>query len=273
MHKADWVQKAYTQYTEKRQTLNNLSDEYGISPHTIRRYFDRHEAVTGEIRVPRHAVNLIIDATFFSRRYGVLVARAEGRNILWREIETESIIVYELFLRDLTAAGVVMASCTIDGRPGVRQLLQKMFPGLPIQLCQFHQIQIVTRYLSCRPKLTAGQELRRISMTLTRTDRIGLQKDLNAWHERWKDFLKAKTSHPTSKRWWYTHRRIRSAYGSLMRNIPWLFTHQDFFELHIPSTTNSCDGSFAHWKAKLGIHRGLTAQRWRKMLHYLLEHT
>lgn len=223
--------------------------------------------------MPDHPVNLVIDATFFGRRDGVLIARAERRNILWKKIETESIAVYELFLRDLTATGVVMASCTIDGRRGVLQLLQRMFPGLPVQLCQFHQIQTITRYLSTRPKLAAGQALRRIAMTLIRTDRAGLQKDLSAWHERWKDFLKAKTLHPTTKRWWYTHRRIRSAYRSLITNLPWLFTHQDFSELHIPSTTNSCDGSFAHWKAKLGIHRGLAPQRKKKMLNYLLEHT
>ncbi len=120
-HKADWVKKAYVQYTEKRQTPNNLSDEYGLSGRTIQKRFDGYAAVTGEIRVPWHAVNLVIDATFFSRRDGVLIARAEGRNLLWREIETESILTYELFLRNLTA------------------------------------------YLPTRPKLAAGQELRRIA--------------------------------------------------------------------------------------------------------------
>lgn len=272
-HGTDWVTKAYVQYTEKRQTLKNLSDEYGISTRTIRKRFDRYNAVTGEIHVPSQPVNLVLDATFFHRQSGVLIARAQGKNVLWKEIETESIAVYEAFLNDLIAAGITLMSCTIDGRRGVLHLLQKMFPHLPIQLCQFHQLQIITRYLSRRPMLIAGKELRKIALTLTTTDRITLKKNLIEWHEMWKDFLKETTCHPVTKRWSYTHRRIRSAYRSLMTNLPWLFVHHDFPELHIPSTTNSCDGSFAHWKGKIGIHRGLAITRKRKMLHYLLEHT
>jgi hypothetical protein len=36
------------------------------------------------------------------------------------------------------------------------------FPGIPIQMCQFHQKQIITRYLTGSPKLQAGIELQKI---------------------------------------------------------------------------------------------------------------
>ena len=39
---------------------------------------------------------------------------------------------------------------------------------------------------------------------------------------------------------------------------------------NIPNTTNSCDGSFAHWKQKVKIHRGLRKDRRNKMINYLL---
>lgn len=269
----DWVQKAYQQYTLERQTLQNLSSTYGKSKKTIRKYFDQYDAVIGEIIAPQKPVNLILDATFFHRREGVLVVRGNGRNILWQEIETESIAVYDALLNDLVAANIQFLSCTTDGRRGVLRLLEGKFPGLPIQLCQFHQVQIVTRYLSKKPRLSAGIELRNLTLTLSKIDRKTFTEKLQEWHEKWNTFLKEKTINPYSKRWSYTHRRIRSAYRSLKTNLPWLFTHQDFPKLHIPNTTNSCDGSFAHWKNKLKIHRGLSQNRKRKMLHFFMEHT
>ena len=223
--------------------------------------------------MPQKPINLVLDATFFHRSEGVLIARGNGRNILWREIKTESIAVYDSLLDDLIAAGFQFLSCTIDGRRGVLRLLESKFQYLKIQLCQFHQVQIVTRYLSTRPKLPAGKELRCLTLTLSKIDRKTFTENLLKWREKWNNFLQEKTINPNSKRWAYTHRRIRSAYRSLKTNLPWLFTYQDFPRLHIPNTTNSCDGSFAHWKNKIKIHRGLSENRKRKMLHFFLEHT
>lgn len=269
----DWVQNAYRKYSIERQTLQNLSVAFGKSSKTIRRHFDRYHAVTGEIAVSQKPMNLVLDATFFHRRGGVLVTRGNGRNLLWKEINTESIAVYDSLLDDLIAAGFQFLSCTIDGRRGVLRLLERKFPNLPIQLCQFHQIQIVTRYLSKRPKLFAGIELRNLTLMLSKTDQKTFMEELQNWHEKWIDFLKEKTRNPDSKHWSYTHCRIRSAYRSLKTNLPWLFTYLDFPKLNIPNTTNSCDGSFAHWKNKLKIHRGLSQNRKRKMLHFFLENT
>lgn len=268
-----WVQNAYKKYTIERQTLQNLSVTYGRSKKTIRKYFDEYAAVVGEIIAPQKPMNLVLDATFFHHRGGVLVARGNGKNLLWEEIETESLAVYDFLLDDLIAAGFQFLSCTIDGRRGVLRLLERKFPSLPIQFCQFHQVQIVTRYLSKRPKLSAGIELRNLTLTLSKTDRKTFTGELQNWHEKWNTFLKEKTINPDLKRWSYTHCRIRSAYRSLKTNLPWLFTYLDFPKLHIPNTTNSCDGSFAHWKNKLKIHRGLSLNRKRKMLNFFLENT
>lgn len=150
-------------------------------------------------------------------------------------------------------------------------MLVKKFPGIPVQYCQFHQIQIITRYLSRKPKLEAGKELRRLSLTLTKTDRETFTRELKFWHKRWEDFLAEKTINHITNRWHFTHKRLRSAYRSLKTNLPYLFTYLDYPELKMPNTTNSCDGSFAHWKGKLGVHRGLSKERRSKMMNYLLE--
>ena len=267
------AKEIYEKYSKHRQTLRYLGKEYGKTEKTIRKYLDRYFAVTGEIKVPQIPVNLVLDATFFGRKGGVLVARADGKNVFWREIETESIAVYESFLGDYTYVGGKLLSCTIDGRRGVLQLICRMFPGLPVQLCQFHQIQIITRYLSKRPKLLAGKTLRNLTLLLTKTTKEEFIYQLNQWHHIWKEFLKEKTMHPQTGRRSYTHRRIRSAYRSLKTNLPWLFTYQDHPHLNIPNTTNSCDGSFAHWKNKIKIHRGLSPKRKRKMILFFLENS
>ncbi len=269
----NWAMEAYRRYATQRQTLNNLGEKYQKSHKTLRKYLDGVFPCTGEVIVPPHSVILILDATFFSRRDGILVARAEGRNLLWKEIETEKIEYYTELLDELVFAGAKFSGFVIDGRRGVLQALLKKFPKTPIQLCQFHQLAIIKRYLSARPKLEAGKELRRIALTLTETNRAEFNKNLLAWHAKWTVFLKQKSFNSFSRRWTYTHRRLRSAYRSLMTNLPWLFTFQDCNHLTMPNTTNSCDGSFAHWKNKLRIHRGLNKKRRKKMMNYLLDNS
>jgi hypothetical protein len=243
------------------------------SPKTIQKLFDEINLVTGEIRVPSNTVSIVMDATFFSRRDGVLVARANGKNIVWKTIETEKVEHYAEMIQLMIDAGIKINSFVIDGRRGVINMILKRFSGRPVQLCQFHQIQTMTHYLSKNPKLKAGKELRAISLTITEADSEKLTQTLNSWHEKWSDFLAEKTRNPETKRWRYTHRRLRSAYRSLKTNLPWLFTYQKYPELNIPNTTNSCDGSFAHWKNRLRVHRGLRRDRKEKMMNYLLENS
>jgi len=245
----------------------------GVCPRTLKNYFDDNCFVTGEIHVPQKPVNVIIDATFFTRSDGVLVVRANSKNLIWKEIETEKVEYYEELILMLEAAGVLFSAFVIDGKRGVLHMLIRKFPDTPVQYCQFHQLQIITRYLSKKPKLEAGKELRRLSLTLTKTDRETFTTELKEWYEKWSDFLAEKTINPITERWHFTHKRLRSAYRSLKTNLPYLFTNLDYPELKIPNTTNSCDGSFAHWKGKLGVHRGLKKERRNKMMNYLLENS
>lgn len=267
-----WVAHAYDDYTKRRQTLNDLSEKYHKDPKTIRKYFDGYAPVTGEVILENEPISIVMDATFFKHGDGILVARANGKNLHWFPIATEKVAHYTRCLDTLEAAEFRFASFTIDGRRGVRTLLQKRFPDVPIQHCQYHQLQTITQKLTQRPKLPAGKELRAIALTLSRTTREKFTTALDNWYEQWGEFLKERTYSEERKRQWrYTHERLRSAYFSLRRNLPWLFTCRDYPELNIPNTTNSCDGSFSHWKNKVKIHRGIRRGRKKKMIDYLLE--
>ncbi|MFH1298699.1 MAG: hypothetical protein ABII07_02635, partial [Patescibacteria group bacterium] len=57
----------------------------------------------------------------------------------------------------------------------------------------------------------------------------------------------------------------------LRTNLPYLFTYQNKPILKMPNTTNHCDGLFSHIKQKVLIHRGISKQRRKKMIDYMLE--
>lgn len=80
-----------------------------------------------------------------------------------------------------------------------------------------------------------------------------------------------KTFVAGTKYWRYTHAKLRSAYGSLIRNLPFLYTYQKYPELRIPNTTNSLDGSFNVLKMFVNIHRGLKPKRRLKVIKELLK--
>ena len=194
-----------------------------------------------------------------------------SKNILWRKIETERLSEYTALINDLETAGVQFSSFVIDGRTGVRDLLCKRFPDNPLQLCQFHQVAIVKRYLTSRPKTEAGQELLTLTMKIKKSDADTFTKSLNTWHEKHATFLAERSKDDSKRGWHYTHKRLRSAYRSLRANLPWLFTYLRHPHIGMPNTTNSCDGSFAHLKQKVKLHRGLRKHRRDKMVNYFLE--
>jgi hypothetical protein len=101
-------------------------------------------------------------------------------------------------------------------------------------------------------------------------DKEKLQRDLDIWYKKYEKFLEEKSYTIGTKRWRHTHRRVRSAYTSLKRNLPFLFTYQEYLHLNIPNTTNSLDGYFSRVKNLLAAHRGKSRERVRKIVTELL---
>ena len=210
-----------------------------------------------------------MDCVFFRRSSGYLVVRNvhNSSNVYWSEIESETINEYQCARDTLEGQGSSLMAIVIDGRPGAR----KLFDDLPVQMCHFHQKAIITRYLTRRPKLEASKELRTIVHDLCNTNEQIFTDAIYEWHEKWNEFLKERTVEPVTGRWHYTHKRLRSAYRSLKSNLPYLFTYKKYPELNIPNTTNSLDGSFAHLKGLIQIHRGLKIDLKRKLILSILQ--
>jgi hypothetical protein len=211
---------------------------------------------------------MIADATFFGRGYGYIVFRSPKlkKNVYYKFIPYETILEYSLGRYDLEQRGFTISAMVLDGRPGVRNV----FYDMPVQMCQFHQMQIVKRYLTLNPKLEAGIELKKITAGLCNENKKDFTDKLNRWYYRWRIFLKERTLEPNLKNWHYTHAKLRSAYGSLIKNLPYLFTYLDYPELNIPNTTNSLDGSFTHLKELVRIHRGFNDELKHKLIESIL---
>lgn len=206
----------------------------------------------------------------WERHYGVTVFRSPTlkRNLWCSEVHSEIPEIYARGNRELTLQSWSITGVIINNRRRVA----KVFSGIPVQICQIHQVKMVTTCLTRKPKTIAGQELHAIALRLTRCTEQEFAKNLLDWHKHLKGFLNEKTpcSHYKEKRWPYTHRKLRAAYRSLTTNLPYLFTYQKYSELHMPNTTNCLDEMFAQLKNRLAVHRGSRKDRRHKLIQGIL---
>lgn len=259
-------QKLWREYIWHRQTLSQLAQRYKRSIPWIQSQLDR--AIPNSNPDQPQRIIAITDATYFGRGCGILVIRCPRlkRNLHFHEIKSETPEEYLKARRILEAKGYIIEAAVIDGRRGIL----RVFCDIPVQFCQFHQIAIVKRYLTSRPKLEAGRELRAVALSLRVSNEASFSQMLDIWYGQWHRFLKERTYTDDGRHWQYTHRRIRSAYRSLRTNLPYLFTYQKFPELKIPNTTNSLDGYFGKLKPLLNVHRGMTARRRYRLIQEIL---
>jgi putative uncharacterized protein (fragment) len=114
--------------------------------------------------------------------------------------------------------------------------------------------------LTLHPKLPASQELLDIAKMLCHTDKESFAGALAEWFTKWKDFIAERVTAINGKTH-YVHKNTRSAYFSLKRNMPWLWTWYDYPELNIPNTNNEIESLNADLKAKLNLHKGISRER------------
>jgi hypothetical protein len=88
--------------------------------------------------------------------------------------------------------------------------------------------------------------------------------------ETYRTFLKEFTINPVTNRQSYSHKSLRSAMRSINSHLKYLFIFQDYPDLNIQPTSNSCDGSFSQWKPKIKLHRGISLSRKKQIITEIL---
>jgi len=258
--------KIWEEYTQGKQTYSQLAKKYNCSIKTIQRRLDT--VVANRQTTFPSVVNLLMDTTYFGRKFGVMVFKdsLSGQILYKQYVKAETNALYLFGVKEITRRGIKIQSIICDGRKGLLQL----FGDIPVQMCNFHQVSIVRRYLTKNPKMHASKELWEITLFLVHTDKESFEGRLAAWHTKWMAFSnEQKTDEMGKKR--YIHKKLRSAYRSLKTNLPWLFTWYDNISLNMPHTTNAIDGHFADLKNKLRNHNGLSTERKKKFIDEFLK--
>lgn len=257
-------------YQKGKQTYNQLAEHFGVSVRTIQRQLDKVKIEYSLDKEPSQVrVCVLMDTTYFGRGFGLMLFKDaySGRNLHHMYVKQETNYLYELGLDKLRDLGYEIVAIVCDGKPG----LLKLYPNIPTQMCQFHQVSIIRRYLSRNPKLLASKELWELAQILCRTDKESFIGGLADWYQKWESFFNERSPKTEGQKSTYKHKKLRSAYLSLKRNTPFLFVWYDFMELNIPNTTNMIDGFFADLKNKLRCHNGLTNKRKAKFINGFLK--
>lgn len=253
-------------YLQGKQTYRQLALAHHCSAKTIQRKLDSAK-VQRNTTFPA-VVNVLMDTTYFGRKFGVMVFKDSlSGTILYKQyVKQETNQLYLAGIAEISRRGMKIQAIICDGRKGLLQL----FTDIPVQMCQFHQVAIIRRYLTKKPKLQASRELWELVLLLAKTDKESFEGGLAAWHLKWEGFLGERKKDAAGKNR-YVHKKLRSAYRSLKTNLPWLFTWYDYTHLQIPNTTNAIDGHFSDLKNKLRNHNGLSEARKKKLIDEFLK--
>ena len=261
-----------TEYIEGKQTREQLAIKYGVSSKTIGRDLEGMRYVQ-KISKDKHVV-ILMDTTYWGRNFGLLVIKdALRKKILWRKYVThETIADYMEGVLWLEKHGFKIYGAVIDG---IRGLAKALWYHCPVQLCQFHQILTVRHYLTQEPELEASRELLDLINSITKMDKESFIGAFEEWHIKNKDVINERVHDKRIKKKTppFMRPRLRSAYLSIKRNMPLLWTFYDYPNIGLPNTNNGLEGIFSDIKTKLRVHSGISKAHRKKLIdEYLSRH-
>lgn len=243
----------WREYSIGKQTIAELSEQYSVSASTIKRYLRGITEVFECKNFPSGGV-ILMDVTYWGRNWGVMVFMDSfTRRILWRKyLKNEKLIDYMEGIDFVLSKNYKIEGLVCDGFSGILSL----FSAYQIQMCQFHQLQIIRRYLTQKPKLEASKELHLLVKKMTQLSKNEFVLEFTEWENRWELFLKERTKDENTGKSHYTHKKLRSAVKSLKRHLPYLFVFEQVCGM--PNTNNALEGTFTALKNKIRCHNGMS---------------
>ena len=236
----------FNRYSQGTFTIKQLSEEFGVSPSSVKRKLKNY--TSNKIEHSPRKVVVPMDTTYWGRNFGlVLFMDAQRHQVLYHFFiyGKERNQDYNQGLEHLTSLGFVIIGVVADGLKGLRSSIL----DIPYQYCQFHQKQRIRQLLTLKPRMQAAQELQQIVAQLTQSNRIDFSRLLEDWKECWNDFLREKTYDENGVNFCYIHRKLRAAYRSLKEHLDVLFTYQNLPIGTMPNTNNALE-SFNSWLKK-----------------------
>lgn len=279
-----WTTKPHPQILAKKiwhdlvfhnLNIEELSKKYGLCERTIRRKLDLYDPpLILPDKNDRNVTVMAMDVTFFKRTGGVLtvIDAHSGKALYMAETGPyETVWDYEKAIQTLFEYGVHPKVAVVDGKKGVIEMLEGY--DIHVQMCQFHQKKIIRIYIRKDPILAENRSVKDISDALTHTHRKMFETMVYVWRAVNFSWLNERTyfkDDSKGRKWIYTHKESRSAINSIFRNLPYLFTFEDYPELNIPNTNNKIEGIHSELKRRLANHRGLKKSQKIKFVRIFL---
>lgn len=250
------------EYVDGKQTLHQLAERHDVCVKTI---WNILEGMRHKHKVSKDKdVVVLMDATYWGRKFGVVIFKDALRNkVLWYKYlrGRERVCDYVEGKDWLLDHGFHIWGIVCDGMRG----LFEEFKRYPVQMCQYHMISIVRRYLTTKPDLEASRELLLLAVSLSKKGRREFTEELEAWHSRHLEVLNQRHT-GSDGRSHFVRPRLRSAYLSLKRHLKWLWTYEDYTDRLIPKTNAGIESLNSRLKTILRVHSGITSRRRRLLI-------
>ena len=249
-------------YQDGKQTISELAAAYGVSDSTIKRRLREIEKVWAQ--PPLDGSGYVhLDATYWGHNWGVMLAidESSGKPLYMAFIAHERVQDYVDAVRSIEERGYTIMGIVIDG---MKSLFSE-FSAYKIQMCQYHMIQIVRRYLTLHPRLLAARELKALVDNIVNEDGPEFENKYRHWKSKWVDMLNRRSTLKSGKTQ-FTHRRLRSAMHSVDFYLPYLFTYQQPECNGMPNTNNKIEGTFIDLKKNLNNHSGMSKENRKRFI-------
>lgn len=241
---------------------------YQVSIQTVWKRINEIEFnVTYNDSIKPQKIILLMDTTYFWRKYGYMIFRAwfpetnTWKNILRYKVPYETNDMYRKWYAFLKEQWREIVGIVCDWRQG----LLWWFWIIPTQMCVRHMKEIMRRYLTKKPKLEQNKSLKVIADCIWEYSEEDINLALDVRHSENKKWFFAK-----NMSWKYVHERTRKAYYSLKKKLSRCYIFVKYSELWIPNTNNSLESINAHLKTKIKIHRGLKEWIKETFINYYL---
>lgn len=257
----------WPEYLDAKQTTSQIASRYKMSASTVRRILAQKDIRWTQPDLSEMSGYVHIDATYWRRNSGLLLAidDATGKALYMEFIKSETTQSYTEAIDTIVRAGYHIKGIIIDGKHD----LFYAFKDYPVQMCQFHVLQIVRRYLTTNPKMKASIALMLLMRNIIHLSKEDFMTQYAEWKEGYKDFLNKRVTHKDGKTY-YLHRRLRTLVHSIDFYLPYLFTCQSENCAGMPNTNNKIEGTFTDLKNNLNNHNGLSIEhRKRFIIEYM----